>query len=430
MESMKAPLKLKQIVLALGDIVVFYAALALTLIVRYKEPFSEEALQIHLQPFSLVFIVWVLVFYIVGLYEIRALKTGVDFVKKFGAALVINALATITFFYFVPLYAITPKTNLFIFLTIVLLLEYFWRSSYNNFLVQGAPTTKVLFFGNSAAADGLINHLKKNPQLGYETVSEEAEKIDIIIVPAHLRKDSKIASAVYKNLVTGTEITDVATFYELIIGKVPLSELEEFWFLGNLINRHKSYDLLRGPFEMLLALVLAIAFSPLVIIAAALIKITSKGPILIKQVRTGELGNNFTLYKFRSMVANAETSGPQWSQNNDPRVTALGRILRRTHLDELPQLINIIRGNISFVGPRPERPEFVERLKKEIPFYELRHIVKPGLTGWAQLNYRYGASVEDAREKLQYDIYYLKNRSFWLDLSIIIKTIKLFFTKN
>ncbi len=427
---MQTPLRFKQIVLAVGDIIVFYAALGLTLFVRYQQPFSEEALQLHLEPFSLVFITWILIFYIVGLYEIRALKTGVDFVKKFGAALAVSALATIIFFYFIPTYDITPKTNLFIFLIMVLLLEYFWRSSYNNFLAKGAPATKVIFVGASAAAHSLIDHLQRNPQLGYEVVREGAEKIDLIIVPAHLRNDPKIADAVYQNLVTGTEITNVANFYEAIFGKVPLSELEEFWFLENLINRHKSYDLIRAPLEALLALALTAILTPVALVAAILIKLTSRGPVIIKQVRVGELGRHFVLYKFRSMVNNAEKSGPQWSQENDPRITTVGKILRYTHLDELPQLINIIMGDLSFVGPRPERPEFVNQLKNGVLFYELRHIVKPGLTGWAQLNYRYGASVEDAREKLQYDIYYLKNRSFWLDLSIVIKTVKLFFAKN
>ena len=130
------------------------------------------------------------------------------------------------------------------------------------------------------------------------------------------------------------------------------------------------------------------------------------------------------------MFPDAEAEGAQWAQTKDPRITPLGKILRFTHLDELPQLVNIIKGDLSFVGPRPERPEFTEQLKQQIPFYELRYILRPGLTGWAQLNYRYGASVADAYEKLQYDIYYLKNRSFWLDFSIVIKTVKLVFTKN
>jgi len=147
-------------------------------------------------------------------------------------------------------------------------------------------------------------------------------------------------------------------------------------------------------------------------------------PVIFKQKRTGLLGQPFLAMKFRSMVKEAEKSGPQWAQKNDPRVTRLGSILRKTRLDEIPQLLNIIRGEMSFVGPRPERPVFVETLRQKIPFYNERHLVKPGLTGWAQISFPYGASEADALEKLQYDLYYIKNRSLIFDLAIILKTIK------
>jgi lipopolysaccharide/colanic/teichoic acid biosynthesis glycosyltransferase len=171
------------------------------------------------------------------------------------------------------------------------------------------------------------------------------------------------------------------------------------------------------------------------LVIAIVIKATSHGPVIFKQVRVGEFGREFTLYKFRSMVANAADgsaeagTGAVWKTANDPRFTRIGRILERTHLDELPQLINILKGDASFVGPRPERPRFVAELKEKIPYYELRHLVRPGIAGWAQLQYKYGASVEDAYQKLQYDLYYLKNRSLLLDASIILKTFKLFFTR-
>jgi lipopolysaccharide/colanic/teichoic acid biosynthesis glycosyltransferase len=155
--------------------------------------------------------------------------------------------------------------------------------------------------------------------------------------------------------------------------------------------------------------------------------LTSKGPVIYKQDRVGQGGKVFTIFKFRTMIPDAEKNGPQWAAVQDKRSTPLGKLLRRTHLDELPQLINIFGGESSLVGPRPERPEFVEQLKKEVPFYDLRHLVRTGITGWAQINYRYGASVDDTYEKVQYDLYYLKNRSLVLDIIILIKTLRLFF---
>ncbi|MFA4827508.1 MAG: sugar transferase, partial [Candidatus Shapirobacteria bacterium] len=178
----------------------------------------------------------------------------------------------------------------------------------------------------------------------------------------------------------------------------------------------------------ILSLVLFSVILPISLIIFLLIKLTSKGPAIYKQIRTGKKENEFILYKFRTMYLDAEKHGPQWSRENDARITPVGKILRYTHLDELPQLINIIKGDISFVGPRPERPEFVAILKEKIPYYEIRHLVEPGVTGWAQINYRYGSSIEDAYEKLQYDIYYLKNRSFVLDFLIVLKTIKSVFS--
>lgn len=185
-----------------------------------------------------------------------------------------------------------------------------------------------------------------------------------------------------------------------------------------------------------MALIIGVLTLPITLTIALIIKLTSRGPIIFKQVRIGEFGREFTLYKFRSMIANAPDgsaeagTGAIWKTKNDPRFTRIGRIIERTHLDELPQLINILKGDASFVGPRPERPQFVHKLKEVIPYYELRHLVRPGIAGWAQLQYKYGASVEDAYQKLQYDLYYLKNRSFLLDISIILKTAKLFFTRS
>jgi lipopolysaccharide/colanic/teichoic acid biosynthesis glycosyltransferase len=159
------------------------------------------------------------------------------------------------------------------------------------------------------------------------------------------------------------------------------------------------------------------------LITAVLIRLESSGGAIYKQVRTGKDGKDFTIFKFRSMRSDAEKNGAQWASQNDSRVTRIGNFIRKTRIDELPQLFNILRGTMSFIGPRPERPEFNRSLEKELSFYNLRHIVQPGLTGWAQVLYPYGASLEDAKEKLQYDLFYIKNYSLWMDISIVLKTI-------
>jgi exopolysaccharide biosynthesis polyprenyl glycosylphosphotransferase len=182
---------------------------------------------------------------------------------------------------------------------------------------------------------------------------------------------------------------------------------------------------LKRAFDLLLATTGFIIAAPLTLLTALAVYLDSDGPILYCQERAGEHGRTFTVYKFRSMRVDAEKGGdPVWAKDNDDRVTRVGRFIRKTRLDELPQLWNVIRGDMSFVGPRPERPFFVEQLAREIPYYQQRHAVKPGLTGWAQVKYQYGSSVEDAMEKLRYDLYYIKHLSIALDLSIVFDTVK------
>ncbi len=433
---MNPAVRLKQIILVIGDVAILYAALALTLAIRYQNPFSEDAIQKHLQPFSILFVLWILVFYINGLYEIQRMKNTAGFLRSLGAAITVNILVAVIFFYLITDYGIAPKTNLFIFLAIVFLCMYVWRGFYNNVVGRKMPMTPTMLIGATPITEEITKAIVENPQLGYQT-THDIDAAELIIVPAHVKQDARTRNILYHYATVGVEVVDTTTFYELIFEKLPIGELEDTWFLRHLVGRHTMYDFFRLPTEIFFAALLGIVTLPLTLIIAALIKLTSPGPIIFKQERIGELDAPFTLYKFRSMIANAPDGsaeglhGAQGKTDNDPRFTAIGRIIARMHLDELPQLINIVKGDVSFVGPRPERRVFTKQFKQAIPYYELRHLVKPGITGWAQLHYGYGygASVHDAQEKLQYDLYYLKNRSFWLDASIIIKTIKLFFTK-
>ncbi len=226
---------------------------------------------------------------------------------------------------------------------------------------------------------------------------------------------------------SGQSVLEISEFYERNFRKIPIDFLGPEWFIFE-----KGFELLHNPLglrikrlcDLFLALLLLLIVWPLMLLAALMVKIESSGPALYRQIRTGQGGRTFTILKFRSMGTNAETAGAQWASNNDPRVTKVGKVIRLTRIDELPQLINVLKGEMSFVGPRPERPEFNETLDKEISFYNLRHLVRPGLTGWAQINYPYGASREDAKEKLQYELFYIKNHSLLLDMQVVLKTIK------
>jgi len=221
------------------------------------------------------------------------------------------------------------------------------------------------------------------------------------------------------------ELAGSATTYERITGKVMLDQLKPSWLVFSAgFGASRATRFTKRAVDLVCAAIgLAIGW-PLMLLTAAAVKLDSPGPILYCQERTGLRGRPFMVLKFRSMAIDAENGTPIWASSQDSRVTRVGRFIRATRIDELPQLWNVLRGEMSFVGPRPERPFFVERLTTEIPFYAERHTVRPGITGWAQVRYRYGASVEDATEKLRYDLYYIKHLSIGFDLSIFIDTVR------
>ena len=248
-----------------------------------------------------------------------------------------------------------------------------------------------------------------------------------IVIDDEMLKDDRVVKRLMLMRLRGVHVFSAHDFFETVWLKVPVSHLKDNWFA-----MERGFVLLHNPVALKVKRILDILYSiallacalPLFPLIALSIKLTSKGPIIYSQIRTGENGKNFVLYKFRSMIREAETGVPQWAQRNDLRITPVGKVLRYLRLDELPQVWNVIRGDMSFIGPRPERPEFNKKLEKLIPYYNLRHLVKPGITGWAQVLYPYGASVEDTVEKLQYELYYIKNYSLLLDFGIMIKTIR------
>jgi exopolysaccharide biosynthesis polyprenyl glycosylphosphotransferase len=447
---MKLSSKTKISFLFIGDVIALYLSLALALAIRYGSSFYYEFSNRHLIPFSIAFTVWLLVFYIAGLYDLQRLRNNMDFIRTLMLALAVNAFLTITLFYLIPYFSIAPKTNLFLFLLIFGVTEVWWRRTFNIRAAFRDGLNKVLLFGNGDKVREIIEELKNKPQVGYEIkiwssqgLTDSATKdlnkivsnhsINLIVVPHAIRDDEKMTKRFYDLIASGVEVIDTPQFYELVFRKVPITEIDELWFLENHIGARKFYDELKRGLEIVLAIFIGVVLIPIEILFAIIIKFTSTGPVIYKQIRVGKNNKEFTLYKFRTMKTDAEKNGPVMSPwkaegKRDPRLTFVGRFLTASHLDELPQILNILNGDLSFVGPRPERPEFVKIFKEQVPYYDIRHLVKPGVTGWAQINFRYAtATTEDTYEKVQYDLYYIKNRSPIMDIAIVIKTIKSFF---
>jgi sugar transferase (PEP-CTERM system associated) len=254
----------------------------------------------------------------------------------------------------------------------------------------------------------------------------ETHQIDRIIVGLSDRRGKLPVDELLQAKMAGIRVEDATTTYERITGKILIDDLRPSWLIfsdGFRVSRLTRW--MKRAIDLTLAAALGIAAFPAMVLTAVAIALESGLPVLYCQERVGENGRTFTLCKFRSMRKDAEQAGkPVWATAGDDRITLVGRFIRKTRLDELPQLWNVVRGDMSFVGPRPERPFFVAELAREIPFYQQRHVVKPGITGWAQVKYRYGSSIEDATEKLRYDLYYIKHLSIFFDLTIVFDTVK------
>lgn len=435
---------MKKFLIFLLDILVLYASLVLMLLARYPDKFFEQY-KIHIYPFSLIFILWLLVFYIANLYEPKSLRNNIHFYSTLSQSIIFAATISVLFFYLIPIYGITPRANLLIFLMIFIGLEFANRFLLNKAFQKGFRKS-VLIVGTNNQSLELDLFIKENPQLGYEIKSVidissdelrnvnqiiQKEKIDTIVLSPEAYQAQEIINVFYKSLEQKINFVNLASFYERLTGMVPLGAINQVWFLENLSEgSKKAYEITKRANDIVFAVILGLTsliFYPFIILA---IKTTSKGPIFYKQKRVGQSGKLFEIIKFRTMNKDAEKeTGAVWASSNDPRTTKVGKFMRKTRIDELPQLWNILMGQMSFTGPRAERPEFNESLKI-IPFYEERYLVKPGLSGWAQINFRYGSSVEDAAEKLKYDLYYIKNRSFFLDLGIALKTIRIMFQRS
>ena len=308
--------------------------------------------------------------------------------------------------------------------------------------------TELLYLGSSTSGEAFLNELNNHSEVrlvtvvtdqkmqcdfekltytsaAMDTVLNDTKWQSIIIDPSH-DSDADETEKLIRLRLKGIPILSLSDFYEKFWYMVPVHDIGDDWFL-----RSQGFSMLGNPIrtrikralDIVLSVFVLFISAPIVVVCGALIKLTSKGPVFFNQTRVGLNGELFIIHKLRTMRADAEKDGAQWAKTNDSRITGFGSFLRQTRLDELPQCWNVLMGTMSFVGPRPERPEFTDKLAEKIPYFDLRHIVKPGITGWAQVIFPYGASIEDSLKKLQYELYYIKNQSLLLDLNIILRTL-------
>jgi len=322
-----------------------------------------------------------------------------------------------------------------------------WRRAYEWIIGLSMFRERIYILGSGERARSIIRTLRLRRDAGMEIVmgdtageyKNELERfsadlrafrkpklnIDRIIVAMEDRRGSMPVRELLELRLNGVVVEDATTLMERFLGKLPLEGLNPSTLIfTHGFNVKASQQIFRRLISMavsFIGLAICLPFIPFIILA---VRLSSPGPIFFKQIRVGLRGRHFSVIKFRTMRQDAEAKGAVWATKNDPRVTTLGRFMRKTRLDEIPQLWNVLRGEMGFVGPRPERPEFVQWLTSEIPFYELRHMIRPGITGWAQVRYHYGASLEETKQKLEYDLYYVKHLSVGLDLLIMFETIK------
>lgn len=442
--------RLKQFIVFAVDAILMYLGLYLAVMARTATWPSQNFLEL-LSPMTGLFLLAVVTLFVMGAYDLGQAKNHWPFFQKIFTAAIIWTALGMTFFYLsLSKTAVTPKTilaltTLFAFGTITI-----WRTAYNHYLAKKILKIRLAFIGYSAEVQEIIDFVNKQPELGYELVGVSAAtgqvpanvptfnnfgdllqkgRLDLVVLTEG-HEDKAVSAELYKQLFKQTSIITLPEMYERLFGRVPPLAFSDDWFITHLREQEKRvYDRIRILSDYLAAAIMGAFFIITFPIIAFLIKASSPGPIFFKQKRVGRLGQEFNLIKYRTMAAlsadgSAELSGPQYAAAKDPRITSVGSFLRKTRLDEIPQFWNILRGEMSLIGPRPERPSFVAQLTNQMPYYSLRLLVKPGLTGWAQINKSYYGDIKENLYKLEFDIFYLKNRGAMLDLAIILRTIK------
>jgi sugar transferase (PEP-CTERM system associated) len=402
----------------------------------------------ELATFTVLFYVVMLA---VGLYQGGVYRSVRQSALRLAVAFTIAILAAAVVFYFFPdvklWRSVLLPATLLSFVAILSIRLIFsrlggWHRMRRRVLVLGAGERAQKLFQMSKARSAAftvvqfvrmsedeksLEQAASRDEIAAITEMVDVMKIDEVVVAVDERRGGLPVASLLETKMMGTQISDMSSFLERQTGRVDLESVSPSWFIfsdGFKASQLFSIIIKRG-FDFVVSGLLLITTAPILLITALAIKLTSRGPVFYRQERVGQFGQTYNVLKFRSMRTDAEVDGkPQWAASGDSRVTAVGRIIRATRIDEIPQIFNVFSGDMSFVGPRPERPFFVDQLTRAIPFYAERHVVKPGITGWAQINYPYGASIEDARHKLEYDLYYVKNYSIFLDILTLIQTVR------
>ena len=393
-------------------------------------------------------------FYLYDLYDFVVMHDRRELVLRLIQALGLAWVALAILMYVVPPLMIGRGVSLLA-LPLALVLMVTWRVAAHWLLGHPSMGERILIVGSGVSAIEVAREVLERRDAGYRVVgfvdsrpelvgqslinprvlgtTDEMAGIirregvnRVIVAMAERRGQFPVRQLLDLSLSGDVAIEECASFYERLTGRVSLDMMRPSWLIFSGRGRQGRVSaVVRTAVHRAVALVGALLSLPIALLTAALIKLDSRGPVLYSQERVGKNGRAFRVYKFRSMRTDAEKDGPVWaSKSGDTRTTRVGRVIRKIRVDEIPQFWNILRGEMNFVGPRPERPHFVRQLAEEIPFYDQRHLIAPGLTGWAQIKYPYGASIEDARQKLQYDLYYIKNQSLVLDAVIMFETVK------
>lgn len=432
-------------VLLLGDITAFVAALWIMLFVRYQTIPSEQVFFGHFSAFLYLFLIWIVVYFIGGLYErdsslfrsaIPPLLLNIQFV---------NAAIAVGYFYFAPTSPIAPKTNLFLYFAVATVLILIWRGLiFRN--VSFDKKEDAVLIGSGVEIKELQEEVANNPYYHFKftevidadslndtflkRVTAASTNSPLIVIDLYNDKVRANMSHLYNLLLSHTRFIDINRVYEGVFGRVALSLLRHNWFLENISNQPRViYDILKRVMDFIISIPVLVVAGVLLPFVALAIKIEDSGPIFIKQERVGRGNKIINVYKIRTMRRN-DAASSKWGDESGNKITRFGSFLRKTSIDELPQVWNILKGEISFIGPRSDISGLGTRLSEEIPYYNTRYLIKPGISGWAQVNQKYSPgnispqSVEETKVRLSYDLYYVKNRSFVLDLKIALRTIK------
>jgi sugar transferase (PEP-CTERM system associated) len=448
-------LKYKSFYLIAGDIILAFFALFTGFMIRFG--YVGAKIEYSDKPFArllLFVVILVLCSYIFDVYNIAKHRNTRELIVNISIAVCVSFMILSICYFMLPR-LIIGRGLLALSLIMFIIYQFLWHVLFVMVYNHPVMAEKILILGTGPSAQhigGLIHSPNNSVQyilVGYVSGQSESksvipegqvvgtandlltiverEKVSIVVVSRSERRGHAGQQHILLNCkLRGVEVMDTPTFLEQLTGKLMLENMDMNWLIySDGFRRTFLYAAVKRTIDVFLSFVGIVVSFPFFPFVAALIKLDSPGPVFFTQTRVGQGEKNFTLYKFRTMGENSEEeTGAVWAQENDPRIRPIGRFLRKWRIDELPQLYNVIKGDMSFVGPRPERPEFVTELDRQIPFYAKRHFIKPGITGWAQVKYPYGASVEDAYEKLRYDLYYFKNMCFFQDIKIILQTFR------